>query len=156
MSQAAPAVDIHRPPEGFDALVDWFERLSYHLVLLEDYALEDVRGAVAWIAAAIEAHGRASEVNPPEPLDGSPELRDRARILRADHEWFQASVEQLWWFFGAVEREDHGGNRQALGQYGRVLCEAVRRHRAEEDEWVRRSKVRSRAGTVVPPPGNPN
>jgi len=42
------------------------------------------------------------------------------------------SIEQLWWFYRVVEGEDHGGHRQALGQYGRILAEALRRHRAEE------------------------
>jgi hypothetical protein len=31
-----------------------------------------------------------------------------------------------------VERDDHGGNRQALGQYGRILAEALKEHRALE------------------------
>jgi hypothetical protein len=151
-----PAVDIRRPPEGFDRLVDWFERVSYNLVLLEDYGLEDVRRAVGRIAAAIEAHGHASDVSSPGSTEGPPELMDRARILAADHEWFRTSVEQLWWFFGVVEREDHGGHRQALGQYGRVLCESVRRHRAEEEELFRDSKVLNRPRTMAHPPRNPN
>jgi hypothetical protein len=150
-----PVVDIRRPPQGFDALVDWFERVSYNLVLLEDYRLEDLRRAAGRVAGAIEAHGRATEVLALGPSEESLELRERARILAADHEWFRTSVEQLWWFFGVVERDDHGGNRQALGQYGRVLCESVRRHRAEENELVRRSKGLHPAGTVVPPPGKP-
>ncbi len=57
---------------------------------------------------------------------------DARRGLAADHERFRTSVQQLWWFYAIVEREDHGGNRQALGQYGRLVCEALRRHRAEE------------------------
>jgi hypothetical protein len=131
-----PVVDIHRPPPGFDALVDWFELVSYNLVLLEDYGLEDIRSAVDRVTRAIVAHGDATRVVAPAPTEEPPELRDPARILRADHEWFRTSVEQLWWFFGVVEREDHGGHRQALGQYGRVLCESVRRHRAEEDAFA--------------------
>lgn len=127
-----PTVDIRHPPQGFDALIDWFDRVSTNLVLLEEYELEDIRRSVGWVAAALEAHGRSTETPPTGSLEGPVELRDRARILAADHEWFRTSVGQLWWFFGVVEREDHGGHRQALGQYGRVLCESVRRHRAEE------------------------
>jgi hypothetical protein len=149
-------VDVRRPPEGFDALIDWFELVSYNLVLLEEYPLHDVRGAVARVARAIEAHGRSSERLPSGLADGPGELRDLARILAADHEWFRSSVDQLWWFFGVVEREDHGGHRQALGQYGRVLCESVRRHRAMESELVRRSGDQSRVGAIAPPPGNAN
>jgi hypothetical protein len=150
-----PIVDIHRPPEGFDALVDWFELVSYNLVLLEDYPLEEVRSAVATVVRAIETHLRTTTRIALSSPEGTRELADRARILVADHEWFRTSVEQLWWFLGVVEREDHGGHRQALGQYGRVLCESVRRHRAEEDEFVRRLTGRHLSDTIAPPPGNP-
>jgi len=122
-------VDIRHPPEGFDALVDWFELVSYNLVLLEEYPLDEIRKAVARIAQAIDVHERSAGRSPPGPTVTSTELEDLARILAADHDWFRTSVGQLWWFFGVVEREDHGGHRQALGQYGRVLCESVRRHR---------------------------
>jgi hypothetical protein len=151
-----PVVDIRRPPEGLDALVDWFELVSYDLVLLEEFSLDEIRIAVARIAQGIETHGRSAERSPPGPVAGSPELEDLGHILSADHDWFRTSVDQLWWFFGVVEREDHGGHRQALGQYGRVLCEAVRRHRAMEEEFVRRSSDRRQVGTTAPPPGNAN
>jgi hypothetical protein len=150
-----PVVDIRHPPEGFDALIDWFELVSYNLVLLEEYSLDDIRGAVTRIAQAIETHGRTAGPVRPGPDAGSPELGDLARVLTADHDWFRTSVGQLWWFLGVVEREDHGGHRQALGQYGRVLCESVRRHRGEEEEFVRRSTDRRRVGTIAPAPGNP-
>ena len=156
VSSPRPEVDIHNPPGGFDALVEWFELLSYNLVLLEEYPLVDVRAAVARVAQAIERHGRSAERPPPEPDPESRELRDLAQILSADHDWFRISVDQLWWFFRVVEREDHTGHRQALGQYGRVLCESVRRHRAQEEEFARRSNRRSRVETFSAPPGNTN
>lgn len=146
-----PDVDIRHPPPEFDELIDWFELVSYNLVLLEEYGLEEIRSAVGHVGAAIEAHGRATEPLALVPTEGSSELRDRARILAADHAWFRTSVEQLWWFFGVVERDDHGGHRQALGQYGRVLSESVRRHRAEEEEFVRETKHAQRPGTVILP-----
>jgi hypothetical protein len=151
-----PVVDIRHPPEGLDALVDWFELVSYNLVLLEGYSLEDVREAVARVAQAIETHGRSMELSLGGPVAASVEGGDLARILNADHVWFRTSVEQLWWFFGVVEREDHGGHRQALGQFGRVLCESVRRHRTEEAEFARRSAEPRRLETFARSPGNTN
>jgi hypothetical protein len=151
-----PAVDIQRPPARFDEVVDWFELVSYNLVLLEDYRLEDVRRAVDRVALALEAHNHAAGSLIQDATRGPAELRERARILTADHEWFQTSIEQLRWFLAVVEREDHGGHRQALGQYGRVLCESVRRHRTDEEEFVRLSTIHPAGTSVVPPPSNAN
>ncbi|HXY46748.1 MAG TPA: hypothetical protein VEK13_02470, partial [Thermoplasmata archaeon] len=55
-----PAVDISRAPTDFDALIDWFELVSYALVLLEEFSLTEIRSAVARIEAAVLAHVSSS------------------------------------------------------------------------------------------------
>jgi hypothetical protein len=149
-------VDIRRPPEAFDDLIVWFELVSYNLVLLEEYPLSDLRQAVNRVARAIELHGQSTERVLRVPPTAPSELQDLARVLTADHEWFRTSVEQLGWFFGVVERDDHGGHRQALGQYGRVLCESVRRHRAEEAEFARRAAHGGSREPIATRPRNTN
>jgi len=127
-----PEVDIRSPPGTFDELVAWLERWSYGLVLIEGYSLPEIRAALLAVSEAVSAHRRAADpwLAALPPMDE--ETARGAKLLLSDHEWFETSLEQLWWFFHVVEKEDHGGHRQALGQYGRVLGEALRRHRSDE------------------------
>ncbi len=125
-------MDLRAVPTDFDEIVDWLERWSYNLVLLEEYPLSDVRAALDAVDRGVRKH--RAETDP--RLDRLTELSDDAargrEVVRNDHVWFETSLEQFWWFYRAVEKDDHGGHRQALGQYGRVLSEALRRHRADE------------------------
>jgi hypothetical protein len=119
-------------PFDFDAVVDWFERLSSAMVLLAEYPLPEVERAIREFESRVRAHihesgARLDATNPP-----SGAATDARALLRADHAWFRTSMEQLDWFYRIVANEDHGGHRQALGQYGRVFAEALRRHRADE------------------------
>lgn len=131
MGPGAP-VDLRRPPPDLDDLVPWLEAWSLRLVLLEEYPLHDLEGAVAATGRAVELHGIEAErwltslgrVDPPTSA--------AVTVLSNDHRWFATSCEQFRWFLGVVEQEDHGGHRQALGQYGRVFAEALRRHRRDE------------------------
>lgn len=151
-----PSVDIHRPPQDLDALVEWFELVSYNLVLLEDYSLEEIRTALESLTGAVEMHRQLSPLpvaDSPTALASDPEL---LRLLTADHEWFRISIEQLWWFFGVVERDDHGGNRQALGQYGRLLAESLRRHRRFETDFRARGDEHRPTAVSRSPPSNAN
>lgn len=136
MGLSRPLVDIRAPPEDFDAFVTWFEGVSYRLVLLEEYPLDDVRRAVLTAQRVLTAHMRRPIPEP--PADFAAESRESCRILRSDHAWFLGSVEQLGWFWSIVAGEDQGGHRQALGQYGRILAEAVRRHRVDEARYLDR------------------
>lgn len=124
-------MDIHAVPSDFDQLVDWLENWSYRLVLLEEYSLVDLRSAIDAVASAVHAH-RAAFDRKHTGKQVPPDRVDALRIILSDHAWFETSVEQFWWFFRIVARDDHGGHRQALGQYGRVLAEALRRHRGDE------------------------
>ncbi len=139
--------DVVSPPGDLDGLVEWFDRVCSGLVLLDALPLLDVRAAVTALASAVTDHC-AHPGGPGRPPARATVVWDRSlRELAADHERFRTSVQQLWWFYGIVEREDHGGNRQALGQYGRLVCEALRRHRAEE----RRVGGTGPSGRAAPP-----
>ena len=138
MSAPRSRVDIRAPPDGLDALVEWFERVSYDLVLIVDHPLKDVVDAVGRFSDAVSEHVRAAD-----PKLGTTAPSDElARVITADHAWFATSVEQLRWFLRVVETEDHGGHRQALGQYGRIFAEAFRRHRADEARYLRARETR--------------
>ena len=125
-------VEIRAVPGDFDALIDWLEGWSTNLVLLEEYPLPEVRAALDAVDRAVRAHRTGAD----RQLQSLPASSDAAargrRILLSDHVWFETSLDQLWWFYRVVEQEDHGGHRQALGQYGRVLAESLRRHRTDE------------------------
>lgn len=151
-----PAVDISRAPSDFDELIDWFELVSYALVLLEEFRLREIRSAVGAIERAVLAHVRASpNVTPRGPTEES-RVSDLERLVDADHVWFRTSLEQLRWFLSVVERDDHGGNRQALGQYGRLLAESLRRHRRDERELLRGQRTETRSVSTHVPPRNSN
>lgn len=124
--------------------MDWFDRVSGNLVLLEEYAPGELRAAVEAMARALDAHLAESGSRPRLGVAGTGET-SRAAVLDADHERLRASAEQLRALLRVVERDDHGGNRQALGQYGRVLTEALRRHRRDERSTAGGRSTRSRA-----------
>lgn len=126
-----PVVHIRSPPGDFDALFEWFERVSYALVLLEEFSLSDIRDSVAVVRRGLTAH-----IESPWPFSLASRT-DLERVVAADHAWFRISLDQLDWFLRIVEKEDHGGHRQALGQYGRLLSESVGRHRRDERAVLR-------------------
>jgi hypothetical protein len=123
-------------PSEIDPLIGWLERASDGLVHLEPYGLEELRAMVRRVAEVVATHTREFDPRLGATLRPSDRPATGA-LLRADHAWFSVSLEQMAWFFGIVENEDHGGHRQALGQYGRLLAEALRRHRDLEREYLR-------------------
>ena len=139
MAASRPRVDLRAIPRDLDAIIDWLEAWSYGLVLLEEYPLPDIELGVGAVSSAVESHCREAESRLRAPL-GFPDAPQAqlARVVRHDHEWFATSVQQFQWFLNVVRTEDHGGHRQALGQFGRVLAESLRRHRRDE-RWLEES-----------------
>ena len=139
------------PPDGFDDRIDWFDRLCVALVHLEGPSLGELRRAVDAFAQSVLAHRSAvlTGGRGPSAPDGDPV----AATLAADHARFAVSVEELRGYLRVVEGDDHGGHRQALGQYGRLLAEALRRHRAEERSGERASAAADPAALGPAPPG---
>ena len=140
---AREAAEIVVVPREFDALVEWVDRVSRNLVLLEAYSLPEV---ASWVDAVDRAVRDHLSTYPELTLSRSVGRRDDdsaalRRTLEEDHARFRVSLDQLRWFFRVVEEDDHGGNRQALGQYGRVLAEALRRHRRDERAYFGRTEL---------------
>jgi len=149
-----PEVDIRTPPPAFDDLIEWLERWSYNLVLLEEFSLADIHAAIGSVETAVKVHREAADRWIAPLREGDEETARGARVILHDHEWFSTSLEQFWWFYRVVEQDDHGGHRQALGQYGRVLAEALRRHRRDE-RWLEDRRGPVRDGRLVPPSEKP-
>ena len=125
-----------------DTEAELFERLSLDLVLGESRTLPEVRAIVLSFGEALRQHvDRGSVARRPGPSEGGPGSVRSAR-LDAEHQRFRESLRQLAELLVVVEREDHGGHRQALGQYGRILVESLRAHRAEERGGPRRGVER--------------
>jgi hypothetical protein len=110
-----------------DLEIDRFEAFSAALVRLEPCARAEVRRRVERFVGEVRAH-----------LVAAPQLPARwaasssGELLAAEHRRFVTSIAELEALLTVVEGEDHGGHRQALGQYGRIFAEALRRHRVDE------------------------
>ncbi len=127
--QRPPAAADRPNEEGeFDAAIDRFETFSTGLVRLEPVPLPELRRTVDRFIDDLRDHLEAARSLRRRP----PPVGPRERRLDAEHERFYSSIEQLREILRVVESEDHGGHRQALGQYGRIVTEALRRHRADE------------------------
>jgi hypothetical protein len=130
----APAGSV---PEPIDGAVVRFERLSYRLVLLDEIDRPSLEAEVASFEAAVRDHVRVGVAIDP--------------TLSEDHRRLLDSLEVLGWLLGIVRRDDHGGNRQALGQYGKILTEAFRRHRRHEAAAVGVASTPRTPGRPSPP-----
>jgi hypothetical protein len=154
MGPAARPPDLRRPPSGLDARIDWFDQIGAELVRLATYPLPDLERALSTFDGTVRAHlsdpgSGAPSVERPRPGGGS-------HLLESEHERFVTSLEQLWWFYSIVERDDHGGHRQALGQYMRIFAEALRRHRDDESSPDSRREARAHRGPRRAASGNAN
>ncbi|MGB6500517.1 MAG: hypothetical protein WBG19_03835 [Thermoplasmata archaeon] len=115
------------PVRSLEEITNSFERFSAGLVLLEACPIEQVRAEIVEFESALRAHLRSSESIAPSEGPGGD-----AGTIASDHSRFLTSIDQLWWFYRIVSSNDHGGHRQALGQYGRLLTEAVQQHMSVE------------------------
>ena len=137
------------PPE-LDRLIERLDRLSAGLFLLEPIPLAEIEGLFRELDRALSEHLASNRSLEPDPGDAPLDT-----LVIADHTRLPTSLDQLWWFYAIVERDDHGGHRQALGQYGRLLAEALRRHRDEERAPGEPGSVRPGAGRAAPASGKP-
>ena len=153
MASGPPPVDLTAPPVDLDRLLDGFDTFSSRLVLLEEYSIEEVRAALDALRGPVLRHCHAGWEEEETRARNVPGAAELLRILRADHERFSTSIGQLDWFCAILARENHGGHRQALGQYGRVLVESFRRHRADEDAFLGRTADPARGAPSRPPSG---
>ncbi len=110
---ASETVPAGTPPRTLPDLIPWFEQFSRGLVRL-------AHPSIAEIQTAIDALDSALRVGAPPPMTSGTPAPDAGP-------WREA-LEQLHWLLGIVERDDHGGNRQALGQYGLLVAESLRAH----------------------------
>ena len=101
------------PPCSLRELIPWFEEFSRGLVRLSDPSIGEIRAAIDALEEALRVDLAAHRA----PRDGA---GDAVR-------WREAFL-QLRWLLGILEREDHGGHRQALGQYGLLVAESLRSH----------------------------
>ena len=96
------------------------------LVLLESVPLVRLEREVRRLdRALLREHVVRSRVGLRLPGSASKEERQRAERLLADHRLFVTSLEQLHELNVVVATDGHGGNRQALGQYWKILLESI-------------------------------
>jgi hypothetical protein len=141
MAAARAGTELPRPPQDFDEFVRWLGDLCDRLVLLEELPLERVEEAVRVVRPAVTRHAESPMLRPPPAGVRADSRGDELwEVLCSDHRWFEASMDEFEAVFNVVGSEDHGGNRQALGQYGRLLASALARHRRDEAEYDRLSR----------------
>jgi hypothetical protein len=107
--------------------------MSCGLVLLEPYSIEEIEDRVRSFSGSLHRHLNASQrirrTGSPAGVSGTVERG----TFEVDHARFLNSLRELSTLLDIVRRDGHGGNRQALGQYGKILAEAVRIHLLGED-----------------------
>jgi hypothetical protein len=109
------------------------EMLADRLVLLEEIPHALVHAAAQRLEAdlAHEHSKLSSQALRDFERAGSDGLARQTRLI-AEHVAFADACEELRRLVELVERDGHGGNRQALGQFWRLLLESVRRHLDDE------------------------
>jgi hypothetical protein len=103
--------------------------LAHRLVRLEPIPVPELRRASRALRTALLVEHCRPKVAAARPPTGP---TGREEILARDHRWFETSLGELDSLLDVVESDPHGGNRQALGQYWKVLLEALDRHLDEE------------------------
>jgi hypothetical protein len=133
-------------------LVRWLGTVCDGLVLGELISTDELERAVRQVRTTVTLH---MESELPQSPEGDPATDGRGKelseILQSDHRWFVLSLDEFDALLGVVLGDDHGGHRQALGQYGRLLAAALTRHRRDELEYERLMD-----GRPLPAPRNAN
>ncbi len=133
-----------RPMRESDPAAQCLERWSSFpedLVLLRESSIARIEAAESDWREGWGRHVRASErLLDSLPADHRAGTTD-AQTLRREHGALVGSLDELSALVEIVRHDGHGGNRQALGQYWRLLREALERH------------IRDEAELPPPPPG---
>ncbi len=135
--EEGPRAVLQRDLKRGETLVRDQLPMAQGLVRLEDFPLDRLVQEVDRLGRYLQEHSDAWDSFPGGPRDGAggqPSGRVHWDALREHHRTFRTSSEQVRWFLDVVLREDHGGHRQALGQYWRLVVEALEWHLAAERE----------------------
>ncbi len=127
---------LRSTPDVLRELLPSSRRLAERLVLLEEVPAAEILAGVDRVQRALEEH--AERADPLlAALDGH-RLPGRVppELLRDEHRIYPESVRQLRWFLDIVLRDDHGGNRQALGQFWTLLSESLHHHLEDEGAYL--------------------
>ncbi|MHB1435707.1 MAG: hypothetical protein ACYCPN_06645 [Thermoplasmata archaeon] len=111
--RASGGAPFQAPPRSLPELIPWFEAFSRELVRLSDPSVDEIRAGIDALETALRV-----ELPFPPPSGAG----------KCDADLWDESLVQLRWLLGIVEQDDHGGNRQALGQYGLLVAESLREH----------------------------
>jgi hypothetical protein len=106
------------------------------LVLLHDHPLRVLQREADRLRQRLLGHHPGSMEWMLRETEAAGGDRAASRRIRSEHERFTSSLAQLDWLLTIVRENDHGGNRQALGQYWRILLGSMVPHMEEESRLV--------------------
>ncbi|HEV2165524.1 MAG TPA: hypothetical protein VGS23_00880 [Thermoplasmata archaeon] len=122
----------------------WSE-LPDDLVLLREVPEGEIVRLERSLSAGLSAHRSAVDPLLQEATAHAWRRSASPQVLRREHEMFEVSMRELGGLITLVREDGHGGNRQALGQYLRLLWEALRRHVRDEEALLETPPDGSRA-----------
>lgn len=122
--------------ERIRRLLTTWRRLPDDLVHLEPVPADELDSAARELVSAFELHRNRLDLWLATSMDAHQASRRRAERLLADHQRFGESILELQTLREIVRQDGHGGNRQALGQYWRLVWEALARHLTEEEDLL--------------------
>lgn len=124
------------------ALLKTTEPIAERLVLLSALPVEEILSAADRVQSTLVAHTDRADAFLRSLRGQRLTGRVPPELLLHEHRIFPDSARQLRWFLDLVLRDDHGGNRQALGQYWKLLCEALAKHLEDEEAYLAASDGR--------------
>jgi hypothetical protein len=136
MRRADPSSERERAKAGvwsLEGLIIRWANLADDLVLLGEQDRRELELAENEMVEVLERHRSLTD---PILRHLSPGTRVGSvgrETLLDEHERFAYSLQALHELIEVVRTDGHGGNRQALGQYWRLVWEALRVHGEDED-----------------------